>query len=70
VIGDWWAVAGKMMNYPRRLSKPTTRGAALDHARETPVIFVLGACLTANLVKQAAPGNVSTRVTFVSNLRR
>jgi len=33
-----------------------------------PRDICLGACLTANFVKQAAPGNVSTRVRFVGPL--
>jgi hypothetical protein len=35
------------------------RGAALDHTLETHNVYV-GAWMTADLVKQAAPGNVST----------
>src|ERR1700751_3520888 len=40
------------------------RGAALGRSWETRDIC-LGACMTANLFKQAAPGNVSTRAKFV-----
>jgi hypothetical protein len=36
-------------------------GAALDRTQK-PDVISLGACITTNLVKQAAPGNVSTRV--------
>jgi hypothetical protein len=31
-------------------------------------MFCLGACMTANLLKQAAPGNVSTRNRFIGAL--
>jgi hypothetical protein len=41
------------------------RGAALDQAKKNPTTFVSAHRMTANLVNQAAPGNVSTRVRFV-----
>jgi hypothetical protein len=45
------------------------RGAALDRAQR-PRDIRFGAWMTANLFKQAAPRNVSTRVRLVGTLRR
>ena len=49
------------MARPDDVQLPTVwRGAALDRTQETNDIC-LGVCMTVNLVKQAAPVNVSTR---------
>jgi hypothetical protein len=51
----------------QRIFRPW-RGAALARERR-PRDVCLEACMTGNLVKQAAPGNVSARVRFVCPLR-
>ena len=47
---------------------PGPGGEPLWIVPENPAIFCLGACMTANLLKQAAPGNVSTRNRFIGAL--
>ena len=49
------------------MGRCTWMGAALDRAHR-PRAISLGASMTANSVKQAAPGNVSTRVRSVGTL--
>jgi hypothetical protein len=44
-------------------------GESLWIVPKRPGDIRLGVCITANLVKQAAPGNVSTRVRFVGTSR-
>jgi hypothetical protein len=46
------------------------RGAALERSQERPRGIWLGACMTANFVKQAAPANVSTRDRFCRQVTR
>ena len=52
--GERWEVKGESIG-----------GEPLWIVPKRPHGICLGACMTANLVKQAAPGNVSTRVRFV-----
>jgi hypothetical protein len=44
-------------------------GEPLWRVTGDPAIFVFEACMSGNLLKQAAPGNVSMRVGFVGNSR-
>jgi hypothetical protein len=50
------------------LAAKAWRGAALDRAHRTGHIC-LGVWMIANLVKQAAPANVSTDVRFIGTSR-
>src|ERR1700751_1922246 len=59
---------GRNVEMPTRRCGVVARpgGEPLWHVNRRPRDICLDACMTGNLLKQAAPGNVSTRVRFVA----